>query len=653
MPEAFDVELPRFYFDAMRAFSWLQFDWLSIGVPNAACIGNFGTRLKLKALGPLAALTLLVSGSVLTAVLGLRRNADGSANRCVAAVQGGLHVLPLALLVLFALVPSVSARVFSTFSCERFGYNDALHEHRYFLLADMTVECSVHGVWRSNEFTGLAIAFVALWPVGVPLLFGTLLWASRRDDCLALETAVRFLHVEYIETRSYWEVVELLRKLLLTGFVFLIPQHYSLLRLIISLLVTVGHTALLIAAAPYRQPGTTFVAFGTAMALACTLLTALLVRVYSELLPEQVVGFFGFASAYTLAKTILAFNFAVVIVAVSLLLCQLATEGTPPTLRLRATGEPPVLALGKGKRWHVFLSHNWANQDVAATIKRQLQRLLPGVRAFLDVDDLTSIDELEAHVAASATVLILLGSPKYWSSINCLREVAAAETHALPLILVHDADPQKNGAPLADLEQSCPEAHHRYVFGGRNVIPWLRVSDFQLASLAQIGEQLLGARDMDPGTRSLCVRGGLAWARPALDAVAVHVSPDSADADAVRAALHSLPPNGPELVAVPPLSAASSMQWVLVLRRGCFGGEAGGRLAAELEVALCAGIQPVVVYAPEDAAFDELMNATPATLRDLGLFGPVAIEWRRGVHRAVSVNQLARALGARMQQTWH
>ena len=38
--------------------------------------------------------------------------------------RGVLHTLPLALLILFALVPAVSARIFSTFSCTRFGDSD-------------------------------------------------------------------------------------------------------------------------------------------------------------------------------------------------------------------------------------------------------------------------------------------------------------------------------------------------------------------------------------------------------------------------------------------------------------------------------------------------------------------------------------------------
>ena len=47
---------------------------------------------------------------------------------------------------------------------------------------------------------------------------------------------------------------------------------------------------------PYRQRGTTFGAFGTALALSCTLNVALLLKVYGELPEAQIISFFGFAS---------------------------------------------------------------------------------------------------------------------------------------------------------------------------------------------------------------------------------------------------------------------------------------------------------------------------------------------------------------------
>jgi hypothetical protein len=88
--------------------------------------------------------------------------------------------------------------------------------------------------------------------------------------------------------------------------------------------------------------------------------------------------------------------------------------------------EPPVVLLGKGERYHLFLSHVWSTgQDQCAVIKRQLQLLMPGVIIFLDVDDLQDISNLENYVRKSGVVLYFL-SKRYFSSRNCLREVRAS-----------------------------------------------------------------------------------------------------------------------------------------------------------------------------------------------------------------------------------
>ena len=67
-------------------------------------------------------------------------------------------------------------------------------------------------------------------------------------------------------------------------------------------------------------------------------------------------------------------------------------------------------------KYHLFLSHIWSTgQDQCATIKRQLQLVLPGVSIFLDVDDLRSIDDLELYIAQSAVVMIF-ASKGYFNS---------------------------------------------------------------------------------------------------------------------------------------------------------------------------------------------------------------------------------------------
>ena len=43
---------------------------------------------------------------------------------------------------------------------------------------------------------------------------------------------------------------------------------------------------------------------------------------------------------------------------------------------------------------------------------------------------------------------------------------------------------------------------------------------------------------------------------------------------------------------------------------------------------------------------------TPRSLVNAGLYGTIAIEWRQGVHHAVSVRLVANALGAQMGRSW-
>ena len=50
-----------------------------------------------------------------------------------------------------------------------------------------------------------------------------------------------------------------------------------------------------------------------------------------------------------------------------------------------------------------------------AIIKRQLRLLLPGIRVFLDVDDLTDISSLETYIESSASIVVFL------SKVHCAK----------------------------------------------------------------------------------------------------------------------------------------------------------------------------------------------------------------------------------------
>ena len=87
------------------------------------------------------------------------------------------------------------------------------------------------------------------------------------------------------------------------------------------------------------------------------------------------------------------------------------------------------------------------------------------------------------------------GSARYLSSANCLRELATARRLGLPLVRVHESESSKHGTPLASLRlassRKLTARDTEYLFDEGEVIPWHRVSDFRMMSLASIAEQML------------------------------------------------------------------------------------------------------------------------------------------------------------------
>ena len=88
-------------------------------------------------------------------------------------------------------------------------------------------------------------------------------------------------------------------------------------------------------------------------------------------------------------------------------------NGMVSHIRVKQTGKVPQLTLEQGHRFHLFLSHTWSSgQDQCAVMKRQLCRMMPLVRVFLDVDDLDDINNLDEHIARSSVILLFISKVK-------------------------------------------------------------------------------------------------------------------------------------------------------------------------------------------------------------------------------------------------
>ena len=163
-----------------------------------------------------------------------------------------LSALPLSLGLLFCFFPSVCSEIFISWSCISFqdGPNAAVEFSR----ADLSLRC---GTAAYNELTSVAVVFFVVWPVCVPLLFLSLLLSLRKHIALhkltPLVHATAFLHREYRSSCFWWEPLELVRKLVLTGLVTRIPESSSTLRLLVALLVLVFFLLITIQFQPFRQ----------------------------------------------------------------------------------------------------------------------------------------------------------------------------------------------------------------------------------------------------------------------------------------------------------------------------------------------------------------------------------------------------------------
>jgi len=378
------------------------------------------------------------------------------------------------------------------------------------------------------------------------------------------------------------------------------------------------------------------------------------------------------------------------------------------------TRRPPELSMHGGQRFHLFLSHTWnTGQDQCAAIKRQLQLHLPGIKVFLDVDDLRDIGALEEHVEESMAVVVFL-SRGYFASRNCLREVEAITSQRKPVILVLEADEAKGGLTIEQAMLECPEKYRDYLFkhsDGQPRLPyrWHRVREFQMRSLCLIASEMLG---VSPSYARYCKR------RPDGRTAAVEeaAAPGASEGQPSPRALLSKPRlelclasdvafeeigyfgRPPELYASPHNPGAERMAkeliaafeaserprlrmapllvrdggdddddgsadaqrivrppdfMVLYLNGETWLGESGASLAREVAAANKAGLRIVLLHENDElrggCPFARFFQTTPGALIDGGLYSDIAVAMHAVPFREVSLLGAAQAIGATRQ----
>ena len=612
-----------------------------------------------------------------------------------------LEALPMALVLLFLAYPTVSSFAFLAFNCEEFdGEPDGPWYERevesisyYYMKADFSVQCYVEvdgELLYSTEYDRIRrLAYVAilLYPLGVPAFFAILLFSCHNQlrDGRALSTlarALRFLYKEYDSRFYYWELMVMAQKLVLVGILSQVQQG-SLTQAVGGVAASFGFIVLHMNAQPFHNIVDDYLGTATNFSLAIIMFVVVILKVgilrqeLHDYLTSELLERFDFDEVTVTAALLVALFFSLAL-ALLFVLLRLADAGTVRVLRL-GSGTPIRTGLVYGKKWNLFLSHAWASaQDQAATIKRQLQLLVPDASIFLDVDDLEDTGALEEEIAATQTVLIIL-STGYFSSRNCLRELMACVGNAKPLVLVHEEDESKGGAPLEKLKSECPTGKVvRFVFWPedrpRHVIAWQRVTAFQLVSLKLIVKGMLAScpeyinkqhvpyiymPNELPRLR-LCFRSRVKlyaseYSHGAIGMARVLQTGLKGRIDVVTGAL-KLRANSRRTKILSRASLGESStkdgvtHFLLYLTSRVFAGDEGNLLAAQVRDARSVGMPIVLVHENDPASlgcpFSHFFSVTPQDLVSSGLYRDVAIASFPGPYRPTSLAIAAMKLGA-------
>jgi hypothetical protein len=188
----------------------------------------------------------------------------------------GRPALPFILGWTFLLYPSISSRGFRALApCDCFSYIDG--SEICFMREDYAVECtgSLHA-HRSTPSSVSAAAWttIAIWAIGVPVLYVlVLVFGLVRNDA-RLHGLLGVLIDGYKPMAAAWEVMNVVEKLILIGFLSLVnPGKWS--QIFFAVLVALAVSALQTYVAPYSRSSDQCFAFLVALCLLVVLLLSL------------------------------------------------------------------------------------------------------------------------------------------------------------------------------------------------------------------------------------------------------------------------------------------------------------------------------------------------------------------------------------------
>ena len=259
----FSIPWPDGFHSMLSAcYGWFNIDILGLLGDQHSVTCALDTSFYNQLVAHMMMLPVLVGGALLAAFVARRTHPEEAEHAHIYCIKGtGFFV--------FVLYPGICTKIFTVFKCL------PMPDGTEYLVADLSVECFAG---EHNEMMGIAAVSLVIYALGIPAVTLWLLWRNKdkimaRDKTFELELGQ--LYMGYVTDAWYFEVIEMLRKLILSG-ALIVLQEEGATQILIGALVCMAYTVSFLLVHPLGR-GEDFV---LQVIASCQLMITLLIGLY-------------------------------------------------------------------------------------------------------------------------------------------------------------------------------------------------------------------------------------------------------------------------------------------------------------------------------------------------------------------------------------
>jgi hypothetical protein len=158
---------------------------------------------------------------------------------------------------------------------------------------DLTVQCGSNELGSNTGAYGTIFTFfwilLSIWVIFVPMAFFALLKyispSLESGSITFLADACRFLWHDYNTSIWFWDIIDTMRKIFLTGIIIFIDKENgsnTMLRLAVAIVVSVLYMGILLDFRPYKRQDDYYLALASNFLLICCFVMGMILKLCSE-----------------------------------------------------------------------------------------------------------------------------------------------------------------------------------------------------------------------------------------------------------------------------------------------------------------------------------------------------------------------------------